>query len=172
MDSKLGHILRPGESGGPSAESVDGALVIDCRGCPLAPDPGTPECIRCMVSFMCEKGGTDRVVLRTGKDTEVSGRSGKVLKETSSVMRWSVPYDDLKGRCRVCEHSRKRIMDVVWGAFPGDGVSEARVILATHQEGNTQCDMCVMRTRRALDQIERGLDAVMERMREYRGGMQ
>lgn len=172
MDSKLKTMFRPKDSDGPRAEMTDGVLIIDCRGCGISPDPGTPECIRCMVSFMCEKGGTDRVVLRTGKDTEVSGKSGKILKETSSVMRWSVPYDELKGRCRVCEHSRKKIMDIVWGSFPGDGVSEARIALGSHQEGNIQCDMCVMRTRRALDQIDRGLAGVLEKMAEYRGGFQ
>ena len=172
MDLRIDHVLGKRPTAEPSAEIVDGAPVIDCRGCGIAPDPGTPECIGCMVSRMCEKGGSDRIVLRTGKDTEVSGKSGRILKETSSVMRWSVPHEEPKGRCRMCENSRVRIMDVVWGSFPGDGVSEARAMIAGRQDGNAQCDMCIMRTTRALDQIERGLSSVTARMREHRGGMQ
>ena len=53
------------------AVSRDGdSLLIDCRGCGFVPQPESREYIRCMTFAMAEAGGSDRVVLRTGRDVE------------------------------------------------------------------------------------------------------
>jgi hypothetical protein len=158
---------RPPEP--PPAALSGGALVINCSQCRYAPDPGTAECIRCMVSTMCTVGSSDRIVLRTGKDLEISGHSGKVVKDTASVMRWSFPQEPEKGRCRMCEMSRRKVMDEVWRSFPDDAMASAEARLQGKRPQGKDCDMCVLRTRRALEQIDMGLKEISERMTDIAG---
>ncbi|MBE6520683.1 MAG: hypothetical protein E7Z68_06170 [Thermoplasmata archaeon] len=153
----------------PPAALSGGALIINCSRCMYAPDPGTAECIRCMVATMCSVGSTDRIVLRTGKDMEISGRSGKIVKDTASVMRWSFPQEEEKGRCRMCELSRKKVMDDVWDSFPKDTIVSAEARLQGKHPQGKDCDMCILRTRRALEQIDLGLKDISERMSEAAG---
>ncbi len=143
--------------------------MINCSGCIYAPDPGTAECIRCMVSTMCTTGSSDRIVLRTGKDIEISGNSGKIIKDTASVMRWSFPQEEDKGRCRMCELSRKKVMGEVWKSFPDDAIVSAEASLEGKHPQGKDCDMCILRTRRALEQIDMGLKEISERMTEAAG---
>ena len=153
----------------PPAALSGGALVINCSRCMYAPDPGTAECIRCMVSTMCAVGSTDRIVLRTGKDMEISGHSGKIVKDTASVMRWSFPQEAEKGRCRMCDLSRKKVMGEAWRSFPDDALASAEAILQGKHPQGKDCDMCVVRTRRALEQIDSGLKEITERMADLVG---
>ncbi len=153
----------------PPAAISGGTLVINCSQCIYAPDPGTAECIRCMVSTMCSVGSTDRIVLRTGKDMEISGHSGRVVKDTASVMRWSFPQEEEKGRCRMCELSRKKVMDEVWDSFPNEAIVSAEARLQGKHPQGKDCDMCILRTRRALEQIDMGLKDIEERMTEASG---
>ncbi|MBO4797283.1 MAG: hypothetical protein J5494_00680, partial [Candidatus Methanomethylophilaceae archaeon] len=153
----------------PAAAVKDRSLIINCSGCRFLPDPCTAECIRCMVSSMCRAGSADKVVLRTGRDTEISGYSGKTIKDAASVMRWSVSQEDLRGKCKTCDFSRRRIMDIVWNSFPADTVSEARTRLSGKTPQGKECEICVLRTRRALEQIESGLEAIIDSMAEKAG---
>ena len=76
LDRLFGHAEEP-----PPAEVCDDLLTIDCRGCGYAPVPGSKECLGCMVERMSAVGGADRLILRTGRDTEISGRAGRAVRE-------------------------------------------------------------------------------------------
>lgn len=140
------------------------ALVIDCRGCPLTPVPGSDECIGCMVRCMCREGGADRVVLRTGRDTEVSGAAGRAIREAASLMRWTSASDRVSARCRGCPASREAVMDAAWSAFPQSAVFEGRKALESSRPDREGCAECVMRTSRALDQMELGIKRIVSQM--------
>lgn len=146
--------------------SVEGdSLVIDCRGCGYAPDPSSRECIACMVASMCRAGSAERVVLRTGRDTEVSGRAGRVLKDVASLRRWSIPVDAPPMRCRGCAASRKAVMEEAWASFPdpGTGGVGSPEIEPPERDG---CAECAAATMRALEQLNEGLDEVKASMAE------
>lgn len=140
------------------------ALIIDCRGCGIAPVPGSDECVRCMVDSMCEHGGAERIVLRTGMDMEVSGRAGRAIREAASVRRWSYTRERQGARCRACPVSRRAVMDAAWAAFPEGTVREGRRTLETGSPGREGCDDCVMRTSAAMDQVESGLARIVADM--------
>ena len=144
---------------------MDGdALVIDCRDCRYVPVPGSRECMGCMVSTMCSHGGAARIILRTGKDTEVSGESGRAVKEAAALRRWAMPTNPSKGRCAKCPMSRERLVDVAWSEFPRKNTRAALDALDTGERGGDDCMRCVERSRRALTQMDLRLDALLDRM--------
>ncbi len=154
---------------GPDARFCGDSLVLDCRGCRLTPVPHSDECIRCVLTAMCEAGGSERVVLRTGRDTEISGRAGRALRGVASIRSWSVPAEEPRGRCRVCPCSRASVIRTFWDGFPGDGMRNARRILAEEAPDNEGCASCVNATGRALDQVDSGIRGVLEGL-SSRGG--
>lgn len=161
MNDFIDRLSGRGRGEGPAAEMGDGALVIDCRGCDLAPLPGSDECIRCMVERMRELGGADRIVLRTGRDTEVAGPACRAIRDVASMRRWLSCTSGESARCRGCPVSRERVMDIAWASFPKGAVFEGRKALREGHPGRDGCAECVMRTSRALDQMEAGLARVM-----------
>ena len=60
--------------------------------------------------------------------------------------------------------SRERVMDAAWAAFPKNAVFEGRKALRADHPSREGCSECVMRTSRALDQMEAGLERVMRGM--------
>ena len=168
---KLGKIIAgfggKEERRGPDSLLTDGLLVVDCRGCGYTPLPGTKECLGCMVRTMASAGSADRIVLRTGKDTEVSGRAGRAVQEAASIMRWSIPDPPPRGRCRMCPASRRTVMTAAWDAFP-DGFSGARALLGSAPPDRDECRACVATTSRLLDQTEDGLERIRSDLREGR----
>ena len=170
-DARKGTESRPSKA--PSASVSDDALIINCSRCRFTPDPGTAECIGCMVRTMCATGSSDRIVLRTGKDIEISGRSGRMIKDTASVMRWSLPQEPPKGRCSMCDLYKGKVVGAVWDRFPSDGLGAAHATLQGKRPPGKECEGCIQRTRRALEQIENGIAEIDERMsrapgRQYR----
>lgn len=156
--------LSKGEVEGPDAELNGDLLVIDCRGCDVTPVPGSKECIGCMVSTMCRTGGADRVVMRTGRDIEISGKAGRVLKDAASLRRWSLPPDAPKGRCRTCPISRQTIVSMAWDRFPNNmtgGLASEVMSQIPEREG---CAECAATTVKALEQIESGMSDIRNRM--------
>lgn len=133
------------------------AMVIDCRGCGFAPVPGSAECLGCMVRSMASSGGSDRIVLRTGRDVEVSGRAARAVRDVASMMRWSSTTEAADRRCRICPVSRTAVMTAAWSAFPSGTVFEGRKDIRDGPPDRDGCAECVMRTSRMLDQIEAGL---------------
>lgn len=144
----------------PEAEVVGDLLTIDCRRCPFNPVPGSGDCISCMVEAMCRAGSADRVVLRTGRDTEISGTAGRVLKEAASLRRWSLPEERPGGRCRGCPVSRWEVMRRAWTAFPGRMDPSLRAALAQEVPDREGCPECAARTLQALEQMEQGVDDI------------
>lgn len=151
----------------PPAELSGDLLVIDCRGCAYAPVPGSNECLRCMVRSMCGAGSADRVVLRTGRDIEISGRAGRAVKEAASAMRWSIPIAKPKGRCRMCPASRDSVVRAAWDRFPDgpDGTVRAMLTDIPDREG---CAECVSGTARVLDQIGDCIEGMTDSLRTGR----
>lgn len=162
MDMLSGRSRLDGEA--PNASLEDGALVIDCNGCGFPPVPGSDECISCMVRAMCAVGGSSRVILRTGEDLEVSGRSGKAIRDAASLRLWSLATIDDRGRCSRCGVSRGRVMGRAWSTFPEDGIRYARAMLDDGAPEGDGCDRCVERTREALRQLEHGMEELLDRM--------
>lgn len=154
----------PGREEGPEVRREGDALIIDCRGCRLRPVPGSEECIGCMVRSMCSAGGTDRIVLRTGTDTEVSGAAGRAIREAASMMRWTSACEKLPARCRACPASRARVMEAAWAAFPANAVFTGRKMIEEANRDREGCSECVMRTSRALDQMELGIRRMVSQM--------
>ena len=122
-------------------------LVIDCRGCRLTPVPGSDECRR---------------------DIEISGAAGRAIREVSSIRRWTSPATDGPARCRACRMSRERVMTAAWAGFPRNSVFEGRKVLKGNHPGRDGCAECVMRTSRALDQMDSGIREVVSDMGERR----
>ncbi len=151
----------------PPAELSGDLLVIDCRGCAIAPVPGSNECLRCMVRSMCNAGSADRVVLRTGRDIEISGKAGRMVKEAASTMRWSIPLVKPKGRCRMCPASRDAVVRAAWDRFPDgpDGAIRAMLTDIPDREG---CAECAAGTARVLDQIGDGIARMTDSLRAGR----
>ena len=149
---------------GPTVTKEGDSMVIDCRGCRLTPVPGSDECIRCMVSAMCANGSSDRVVLRTGRDIEVSGDAGRAIREVASIRRWS--SDTARGgpRCRGCRVSRDSVMTAAWNGFPRTAVFEGKRVLRNGPPDRDECRACVMRTSKALEQMDAGIRRVISEM--------
>ena len=156
-------IRRDGEHQHPAVRQGD-ALVIDCRSCRLAPVPGSDECIRCMVEAVSSAGGAERIVLRTGRDVEVSGAACRAVREVASIRRWSTSGSSGGARCRSCPVSAPSVMAAVWGAFPRSAVFEGRKVLRDGNPDRDECRACVMRTSRSLDRIESELKRVVADM--------
>lgn len=160
----IGGLVGRGREG-PAASLEGDALVIDCRLCRLMPVVHSEECIRCMVGAMCDNGSARRIVLRTGRDTEISGSAGSAIRETASVRRWSDPGGRTATRCRGCPASRRAVMDAVWDAFPRGAVAAGRETLECRPEGDRECAECAARTSAALDMVDEGLRRIVSRMR-------
>lgn len=160
---------RNTEDDRPPAELRGDVLVIDCRGCAYRPVPGSSECISCAVRAMCALGGADRVVLRTGRDTEISGRAARVLRECASLMRWSLPRECPGGRCRGCSVSRTEVMGRAWSCFPGRIDPDIRVSLADDVPVGDGCAECAASTVRALEQMEDGIAEITASMKGVGG---
>ena len=141
---------------------MDGdTMIINCLDCGFTPEPGTKECFRCMVNNMSELGGSDRIILRAGKDMEISGRSGYLIRDIASMRRWSIPLDNGKGKCRKCVCSRKEVMLNLWDSFPEMEFTHAYSTL--DQDGHSDgCDNCIKASIRAVEQLEED----MERLRQ------
>lgn len=159
-------MLSRGKDDAPKASLSGDSLIIDCRGCEFIPLPGSKECIRCMVFSLCSVGGAGRIVMRTGRDIEVSGTAGRILRDVSSLKRWSVPAEPPKGRCRTCPVSRTAVVEEAWSRFPDPVLgmtAEEIVSSAPDREG---CAECTATTVKTLDQISEGMSAIRRSMTE------
>ena len=137
----------------------DDALVIDCRSCTYAPEPASKECFRCMVDSMSCIGGADRIIMRAGKDIEVSGKSGEAIRKLASLKKWSIPMKDTSKDCRRCDRSRRDIFSSLWEGFPDMDFGSAIKTLETG-DFKDGCSDCVRSSRRALEQLRCDIDSV------------
>ncbi len=143
---------------------LDGnAMIIDCEGCGFAPEPGSKECLRCMVVNMSELSGTERIILRSGCDTEVSGRSADVVRRISSLKRWSIPLESGERKCRRCMHSRRAMMMNLWDGFPEMDFERAESVLEMKLV-KEECSRCHEMSQRALYQLRSDMERLVSEM--------
>ncbi len=143
---------------------MDGnAMVIDCLGCGFTPEPASKECLRCMVNNMSELGGAERIILRTGKDIEISGKTTNVIRNISSLRRWSLPPENDAFRCKRCNVSRAVVMNDLWDEFPE--LPFADMMSRLDQEGqNEECSDCIRSSIIALEQLQSDIDRIVGNM--------
>ena len=108
---------------------------------------------------MYGSGGAQRVILRTGMDTEISGKSGQALRRISSLRRWSDPIGVPDRRCRSCPRSRTIVMGGLWESFPEMDFEGTRGHL-TEDGTDDRCSRCIASTRRALEQVEAEIESI------------
>ena len=139
-------------------------LSIDCRDCGRIPDAACSECIRCIVTEMKKHGCVERVRMRTGRDIEISGSVVEILCELTFIDKSSsVIRNKKKGRCRSCNYSSEKIIEIAWKSFPSPDFSGARGKLMSFKTGRNVCDICVQKTYRALDQAELSISEISEK---------
>ncbi len=149
-----------------SSELNDDVLCINCRGCRRVPDIGSKDCIRCITININEQGNAGRIRLRTSRDLEIHGTAAEIICELAMISRSSVPYSSAFERrsCSECNNSCNRIMDILWSGFPDPNFESARGRLAGFFPSSGECNACVQRTYRALDQVELGMERLRKRM--------
>ena len=164
MDIKLNRILgllKKDTEEEPDRTTFEGdSLIINCRGCDYRPEPASRECLICMVDNLCRHGDAKRIVLRTGMDMEISGRSGEALRKIASLKRWSIPEPSKERSCRNCSTSRTIIMTDLWDTFPDldfDAASSALMAIPQQEE----CAKCFRSSDRAIIQLKRDIDRVI-----------
>lgn len=140
-------------------------LSIDCRDCGRIPDAACAECIKCIVTEMKKHGCVERVRMRTGRDIEISGPVTEILSELTFIDRSSSAIrNKKKGKCRSCNYSGDKIIDIAWESFPSPDFAGARGKLMSFKTKETLCDICVQRTYRALDQAELSISELSKKV--------
>ena len=101
-------------------ESKD--LRIDCRQCG-EPSIGKALCLRCIGESIVRFGEPEKIVLRSGIETEYSHESAEILRRISDVFcKTSVGRD---GRhCTGCVLSRESLEDEKWIDLSFDNIDE------------------------------------------------
>ena len=105
---------------GPVIESKD--LHIDCRQCG-EPSIGRTACLRCIGDSIVRFGEPERIILRSGIETEYSHESAEILRKVSEIFsRTSVGRD---GRhCSGCVLSRDSLEDEKWTDLSPENIDE------------------------------------------------
>ena len=137
-----------------------GTLVIDCSSCRFAPEPGSPECIGCMMDCLFDTVDVHRIVLRTGRDIEVSGKGSDALCQISSLRRWYTPLEERERRCRKCSRSRRSVMEKFWENSPDISLD----FRSESSEGvmDEECRKCLDSTSNAIDRLETDLRKLID----------
>ena len=104
----------------PVIESKD--LRIDCRQCG-EPSIARTTCLRCIGESIVRFGEPERIILRSGIETEYSRESAEILRKISEVFcRTSVGRD---GRhCSGCILSRESLENEKWADLSFDNFDE------------------------------------------------
>ncbi len=160
MDIDFKRILMgsPDDDGCVEIHFEGNALIIECSGCEYLPEPGSKECMRCMVDRMSESGGADRIILRTGRDLEISGESGQTIRRLASIKRSSCSIVHNKGRCKRCPSQRNKVMETAWKDFPYPNYYGAKELL--EDSDDEVCSRCIASTERALSQMESDMEDI------------
>ncbi len=145
--------------------SIDGdILTIDCKGCGQNPDMGSPICIRCVTRSIVVHGNPERISLITGRNREYSGNVVEFLNEMAAIDRMASAigtYSDSK--CKGCENSCSYIFGIAWSTFPDPDFSNARAKLRMFEPTRPECNGCIQKTYRMLDQAELSFDKVSKK---------
>ncbi len=143
---------------------IDGdALIIECDRCEFMPEPGSRECFRCMVEEMSSTGSADRIIMRTGVDVEISGRSGGIVRSIANLHRWSSPLTEPEKKCKRCDKQRDLVMAELWKSFP-DMRYDCAYETLNPNGCDVDCSMCIRSTLKVVQQIESDMNAIKARM--------
>lgn len=153
---KINSLLKTDENNGCNAEVDGDTLLIDCRKCPRPSEARSSECIRCIVTNVSLCGNAERIRLRTSKDTEISGPAAEILCDMAFVSRSArTSAGSFASRsCGSCGYSCDKIIDMAWSGFPEPYFDQARSKLMAFRPGERECELCLQKTYRSLDQAE------------------
>ena len=100
----------------------DPVLRIDCRNC-HEPSLGDIGCIRCLGCAIADHGSPERILLRTGTETELCRDTVEILRRISdSFCRTSIGRDGR--RCSGCVLSSESLESEKWADFSVDNIDE------------------------------------------------
>lgn len=139
----------------------NGRLSVDCSECGHTHDMGSRECVVCICSLINVKGEPERIVLRSGKDTEYFGNAVTVINSLSNIDRIARTVCDEKNvskRCSICSRSASKLIKEAWSDFPEPDIGRIRSVLNDFDPADERCGECVMHTYRSIEQIEYALD--------------
>ncbi|MDR2845908.1 MAG: hypothetical protein LBV63_01340 [Candidatus Methanoplasma sp.] len=142
-----------------SSEIVDDVLCMDCRSCTHVPEVRSNDCIRCIIAHISQHGNANKVKLRTSRDLELSGFAVEILCEMASLDRSSnsLSRSERSHACSGCSCSCAKVFNVAWAGFPDPYFDAARSKLMNFKPSSRECEVCVQKTYRSLDQSELGL---------------
>ena len=141
----------------------DGRLSIECSECGHPHDMGSRECVVCICSHINSKGEPERIVMRSGRDTEYSGDAVTVINGLSRIDRIAKTVCDEKNRskkCSICSRSASKLIKGAWSDFPEPDIDSIRSILNEFDPSDERCGECIMHTYRSVEQIEYALSEI------------
>ena len=146
----------------PAIESKD--LRIDCRQCG-EPSIGRAACLRCIGESIVRFGEPERIILRSGIETEYSHESAEILRRISDTFcKTSVGRD---GRhCSGCVLSTESLEDEKWVELSFDNIDEILDRLGKVYIDCPDCQDCISDAERYFVMLREKLekltkDAVM-----------
>jgi hypothetical protein len=140
----------------------NGRLSVMCSGCGHPPDIGSGRCVACICSMITKNGEPERIILRSGKDTEYFGPAVSVMNALSRVDRLAATVcgENVPKRCSVCSRSAPKLIGAAWSGFPEPDLDSIRSILNSFDPSDERCSACMMRTYSSVEQIEYALDRI------------
>ncbi|MDR1690532.1 MAG: hypothetical protein LBR42_01640 [Candidatus Methanoplasma sp.] len=148
------------------SELADDVLCIDCKRCSTVPDVRSVNCLGCMMHHISQHGNAGRIRLRTGRDLELSGPAAEIICEMAALHGTMDSEFSGTGKrsCGDCMNSRSKIMGMIRSGFPEPNFDSARGRLASFRPSENECNSCIQRTYRALDQTELGLNNLKKKI--------
>ena len=116
-----------------------------------------------MMNCLFSSPSAERIILRTGRDIEVSGKGCKALCQIASLRRCSEPLEEKDRRCRRCKDSRKEVTGRFWKNFPD--ISLDFRPRTTDGVMDDACRRCIANTDRTIRRLESDLRELMESWR-------
>ena len=155
----------------PGTASVDrsGNLVVHCGGCDQVPDAGSPVCVRCIASAVSSEGTAEKIRLKAGRDTEISGGAAEILCDLALLRRASLPTNGTR-KCSVCSRSPVKVMGDAWADFPEPSFAAACDRLYALADDSPECTACLQRTHTALRAAEDSMARVKDKASKLASG--
>ena len=141
----------------------NGRLSIECSECGHPHDIGSRECVVCICSHINSKGEPERIVLRSGKDTEYFGDAVTILNNLSRIDRIAKAVCGEKNaskKCSICSRSASKLIKGAWSGFPEPDIDRIRSILNEFDPSDDTCGECIMHTYRSIEHIEYALNEI------------
>lgn len=117
-------------------------MHIDCRGCG-EPNIGETRCVRCISESIVRFGEPERIILRSGVETELTDETVELLRKiTDAFSRTSVGR---KGRrCSGCVLSSASLEDEKWEELSTENIDDIIASLGKVFLKCSQCQTCIL----------------------------